>query len=333
MESTFLAYQVKKIDDKFVGKVERLKISDLPEGDVLIEVAYSSLNYKDGLSAIGNPGVTRKYPHIPGIDAAGVVTESTSSKFKPGDEVVITGYDLGMDTDGGFAQYCRIKADWIVPLPKGLSLKEVMILGTAGFTAALCVNHLIHNGLSPEKGPVLVTGASGGVGSVAISILAKLGYNVFASSGKKDQYDFLKKIGAREVISREDTQTDSNRPLLKEQWAGVVETVGGKTMEYVLRTTKYMGGVASCGLVGGAGFTTTVLPFILRGVALLGVDSVQCPMDLRLKIWDKLSSEWKPDTLDLLASMIDLDGLDTAIKEILAGKIKGRTLVEPKSSM
>ncbi|MEA3222680.1 MAG: YhdH/YhfP family quinone oxidoreductase [Thermodesulfobacteriota bacterium] len=333
METTFSAYQVKKIDDKFIGKVERLKISDLPQGDVLIKVTCSSFNYKDGLSATGNPGVTRKYPHIPGIDAAGVVVESASSGFKPGDEILITGYDLGMDTDGGFAQYCRVPSDWVVPLPKGLSLKEAMLFGTAGFTAALCVNHLIHNRVTPENGPVLVTGASGGVGSVAVSILAKLGYDVTASSGKKDQYEFLKKIGAGEVISRQDVQEDSNRPFLKPQWAGVVETVGGKTMEYVLRTTKYMGSVASCGLVGGANFATTVFPFIIRGVSLLGVDSVQCPMGLRLKIWNKLSCSWKPDTLDLLSSTIDLDGIDAAVKDILNGKIKGRTLVEPKSQL
>jgi putative YhdH/YhfP family quinone oxidoreductase len=326
----FLAYRVKKVDEKFVGKVEQINANDLPQGDVLIKVAYSSLNYKDGLSAVGNPGVTRKFPHIPGIDAAGVVAESTSPKFKPGDEVIVTGYDLGMNTDGGFAQYCRVPVGWVVPLPKGLSLKESMIFGTAGFTAGLCVHQLIHNGLSPDKGPVLVTGATGGVGSIAVAILAKLGFHVTASTGKSEQHEFLKQIGAKEIISREDAQVETSKPLLKEQWAGVVEAVGGKTMEHVIRTTKYMGSIASCGLVGGPDFVTNVFPFILRGVNLLGVDSVQCPMNLRLAIWEKLSSQWKPDNLEILVSTITLDGLDAAIKQILQGKIKGRTLVEPR---
>lgn len=333
MEKTFTAYLVRKEGEGFKGSVERLSLSHLGQGDVLIRVVYSSLNYKDALSAKGNPGVTRKFPHIPGIDAAGVVEESNVSGFSSGDEVVVTGYDLGMDTDGGFAGYVRVPADWVVPLPRGLTLKESMVLGTAGFTAALSVHHLICGGVTPGRGPVLVTGATGGVGTIAVSILSKLGYSVTASSGKEDQYDFLKSIGARDVIPREGLQTDSSKAFLKPEWVGAVDTVGGKTLEYILKSTRYMGSVASCGLVGGSSFCTTVFPFIIRGITLYGVDSVECPMDLRLEIWNKLSGEWKPDTLELLANEINLDGLGEAIEDILKGKIRGRTLVTPESSV
>ena len=332
MDRKFLAYQVKKEGEKFVGRVEKLPLPHLLDGDVLIKVNYSSLNYKDALSATGNPGVTRKYPHIPGIDASGIVEESRQAAFSKGDKVVVTGYDLGMNTDGGFAEYIMVPYKWVVPLPDGLSWKEAMILGTAGFTAALSMHHLIRNGVTPEGGPVLVTGASGGVGSVAVSILAKLGYTVTASSGKKDQYDFLRKLGAKDVISREDARTDSPKAFLKPLWAGVIDTVGGKTLEYALKTTKYMGSVTSCGLVGGSSFSTTVFPFIIRGVSLLGVDSVECPMDLRLEIWDRLARAWKPDSLMDLATTIDLDGLQEGIEKIEKGETRGRTLVEPKST-
>jgi len=332
MGKMFIGYVVKKDGDEFKGSVERLPLSYLPQGDVLVRVSYSSLNYKDALSAKGNPGVTRKFPHIPGIDAAGVVEESSVPDFSPGDEVVVTGYDLGMNTDGGFAGYVRVPAAWVVPLPKGLTLRESMILGTAGFTAALSVHHLIRGGVTPDRGPVLVTGATGGVGSIAVSILAKLGYSVTASSGKRDQYDLLRSLGAKDVIPRETLDTDSPKAFLKPEWAGAVDTVGGKTLEYILKSTMYMGSVSSCGLVGGSSFCTTVFPFIIRGITLYGVDSVECPMDLRLEIWNRLSGEWKPSTLNLLASEIGLDDLSSAIEDILKGKIKGRTLVVPRSN-
>ena len=332
MDGTFHAYQVVREGEGFRGRVVRLPCDALPPGDVVIKVDYSSLNYKDALSATGNPGVTRKYPHIPGIDAAGTVAESAAAPFRPGDPVLVTGYDLGMDTDGGYAEYCRVPAGWVVPLPKGLDLRESMILGTAGFTAALGIRHMLHNGLAPDKGPVLVTGAAGGVGSVAVSILAKLGFRVTAASDPA-QADYLKEIGAAEVISWETLATESPKAMLKEQWAGAYDTVGGKTLENVIKSMRYLGVIANCGMVGGGAVSTSVFPFILRGVKLLGTDSVQCPMDIRLDVWTKLAGPWKPARLERLVKTITLDDLDGAIRTILAGKSTGRTLVVPKTKV
>jgi acrylyl-CoA reductase (NADPH) len=326
MDGSFYAYQVVREGEGFQGRVVSLPISALPPGDVLIKVDYSSLNYKDALSATGNPGVTRRYPHIPGIDASGTVAECTAGPFKVGDPVLVTGYDLGMDTDGGYAGYCSVPAGWVVPLPEGLTLREAMILGTAGFTAALGIRHMLHEGLAPEKGPVLVTGAAGGVGSVAVSILAKLGFQVTAASDPA-QTDYLKGIGAAEVISWETLNTESPKAMLKEQWAGAYDTVGGKTLENVIKSMRYLGVIANCGMVGGGAISTTVFPFILRGVKLLGTDSVQCPMDVRLKVWEKLAGEWKPASLERLLRTIALDDLGNEIQAILQGKISGRTLV------
>jgi acrylyl-CoA reductase (NADPH) len=326
MDGSFYAYQVVREGEGFQGRVVSLPISALPPGDVLIKVDYSSLNYKDALSATGNPGVTRRYPHIPGIDASGTVAECTAGPFKVGDPVLVTGYDLGMDTDGGYAGYCRVPAGWVVPLPEGLTLREAMILGTAGFTAALGIRHMLHEGLAPEKGPVLVTGAAGGVGSVAVSILAKLGFQVTAASDPA-QTDYLKGIGAAEVISWETLNTESPKAMLKEQWAGAYDTVGGKTLKNVIKSMCYLGVIANCGMVGGGAISTTVFPFILRGVKLLGTDSVQCPMDVRLKVWEKLAGEWKPASLERLLRTIALDDLGNEIQAILQGKISGRTLV------
>ncbi len=330
MEGSFHAYQVVREGEGFKGRVVKLTCDALLPGDVLIKIDYSSLNYKDALSATGNPGVTRKYPHIPGIDAAGTVAESTAGPFKPGDAVLVTGYDLGMDTDGGYSEYCRVPAGWVVPLPKGLDLRESMILGTAGFTAALGIWHMLHDGLAPEKGPVLVTGAAGGVGSVAVSILAKLGFRVTAASDLA-QTDYLKEIGAAEVISWETFNTESPKAMLKEQWAGAYDTVGGRTLENVIKSMRYLGVIANCGMVGGSAISTSVFPFILRGVKLLGTDSVQCPMDLRLKVWEKLAGPWKPARLERLVKTTTLDDLEGAIRTILAGKSTGRTLVIPKT--
>jgi putative YhdH/YhfP family quinone oxidoreductase len=332
MDGSFYAYQVVRDGEDFRGGVVELPLGALPPGDVLIKVDYSSLNYKDALSATGNPGVTRKYPHVPGIDAAGVVAESTAGAFKPGEKVLVTGYDLGMDTDGGYAGYCRVPVGWVVRLPAGLDLRESMILGTGGFTAALGIWHMLHNGLAPGKGPVLVTGAAGGVGSVAVSILAKLGFQVTAASDLA-QTDYLKEIGAAEVISWETLNTESPKMMLKEQWAGAYDTVGGKTLENVIKSVRYLGVIANCGMVGGGAIATSVFPFILRGIKLLGTDSVQCPMDVRLKVWEKLAGPWKPDHLERLVKTITLDDLDDAIRTILKGKSTGRTLVVPKTKM
>ena len=298
----------------------------LPAGEVLIRVRYSSLNYKDALSATGNKGVTRRYPHTPGIDVAGVVEQSAVSEFVAGDEVIVTGYDLGMNTSGGFAQYVRVPAAWLLKRPKGLTLRESMALGTAGLTAALCVEKLEQAGLTPSAGPVLVTGATGGVGSIAVALLASRGYDVVACSGKADAAEWLKSLGAREVIAREQLQEGSEKPLLKEQWGGAVDTVGGDILFKVVKSLRYGASVACCGLTAGTGFKASVLPFILRGVNLLGVDSVELPLVVKASMWDKLSLQWKLD-LTSLVEEIGLEQLPAAIARILAGQVRGRVLV------
>ncbi|APC40203.1 YhdH/YhfP family quinone oxidoreductase [Clostridium estertheticum] len=302
-------------------------ISSLPEGDILINVKYSSINYKDALSATGNKGVTKKYPHTPGIDAAGIVVESINENFKVGDSVIVTGYDLGMNIPGGYGQYIRVPADWVVKLPENLSLIESMIYGTAGFTAALSVYKLIASGITPSNGDILVTGATGGVGSSAVSILSKLGYSVIAATGKPEAKNMLLGIGAKDIILRGEIDDKSGRTLLKGRWAGVIDTVGGTILATALKSTKYGGSVTCCGNVASPELLTTVYPFILRGISLFGVDSVQCPMDLRLKLWNLLSNEWKPDNLTLNVQKESLTNLDSKIQMILKGKLVGRTIV------
>lgn len=299
----------------------------MPEGDVLIRVGYSSLNYKDALSASGNRGVTKNYPHTPGVDAAGIVEESLSENFHPGDKVIVTGYDLGMNTPGGYGEYIRVPADWVVKLPEKLSLRESMVFGTAGFTAALSVYKLTGNGVTPDQGEVLVTGSSGGVGSIALSILAKSGFHVVAAMGKLDEKGYLINLGAKEVISADETNDASGRPLLKGRWAGAIDTVGGNILATVIKSMQYGGTVTCCGNAASAELNTTVFPFILRGVSLLGIDSVNCPKDIRLRIWQKLSEEWKPEHLDLITSEVSLQELDQRIELILQGKHKGRAIV------
>lgn len=308
-------------------RIARKAIRDLPPGEVLIQVRYSSLNYKDALSATGNRGVTRSYPHTPGIDAAGIVAESTHPSFQAGDPVLVTGYDLGMNTSGGFGRYIRVPADWVVRLPENLSLKESMIYGTAGFTASLSVQKIVDHGLRPDSGDILVTGATGGVGSLAVSILSKIGYSVTAATGKSDRHEFLKKLGAASVISRAETTDTSDRPLLKARWAGIVDTVGGPVLASVLKSTHLRAAVTTCGNVASAAFSTTVYPFILRGIALYGIDSANTLMPLRQKIWQKIAGEWKIPHLDLLHTEISLEGLDSAIERILAGGQCGRVII------
>ncbi len=302
-------------------------IRDLPPGDVLIQVKYSSLNYKDALSANGNRGVTRSYPHTPGIDAAGIVAESSHPAFQPGDPVLVTGYDLGMNTSGGFGQYVRVPADWVVKLPATLSLKESMVYGTAGFTASLSVLKLVEHGLTPDSGDILVTGATGGVGSLAVAMLSKIGYPVTAATGKTDQNDFLKSLGAKAVISRADITDSSERPLLKARWAGVVDTVGGSILASALKSTIQRAAVTCCGNVASPAFAATVYPFILRGITLYGIDSASTPMPLRQKIWRKIAGEWKIGSLDLLHTEILLEGLEQAIEKMMSGGQRGRTIV------
>ncbi len=327
MGISFKALVVTKTEDeKYVREIKERSTDDLPQGDILVKVNYSSLNYKDALSAIGSKGVTRNYPHTPGVDSSGVVEETSSDNIKKGEEVIVHAYDLGVNTSGGFGQYIRVPAEWVVKLPQGLSQRESMIYGTAGFTAAQCIYKLQQNGVTPNDGEILVTGATGGVGSTAVAMLAKIGYEVVASTGKTDQEQFLKDIGAKEIISREDS-VDLSRPLLKGRWAGVVDAVGGDILTTAIHSTKQHGTVTCCGNVGGVELKTNVYPFILRGVNLLGVDSQNYPMDKRVAIWNKIADEWKLDNFELLCSEISLEQLSENIDLILEGKQKGRVLV------
>lgn len=328
LPQTFKAMVVsEKADQKFIREIKQKDLSDLPAGELLIEVKYSSLNYKDALSASGNKGVTRKYPHTPGIDAAGVIATSSTSQFGAGDQVIVTGFDLGMNTAGGFGQYISVPASWAVKLPQGLTLKESMAYGTAGLTAALCVTRLMAFGLSKDSGEVLVTGATGGVGSVAVGILAKLGFDVVAATGKTDEKDFLTQLGAKTIISREEANDTSGRPLQKGRWAGVVDAVGGNILATAIKSTKYGGLVAACGNTMSADLAVSVYPFILRGVSLLGVDSVEIPMNTRLRTWQKLAHDWKFD-LSGFVSECALEELSPKIDLILKGGIRGREVVD-----
>ena len=312
--------------ETFTRTVRERSVEDLPEGEVLIRVNYSSLNYKDALSATGNRGVTKSFPHTPGIDAAGVVETSEAEAFAPGDKVIVTSYDLGMNTPGGFGQYIRVPADWVVPLPGGLSMEESMVLGTAGFTAAMSVERLVP-GLTPGQGPVLVTGATGGVGSLACAILSKLGFEVAAVSGKPDD-GFLGSLGVKEVIPRQDFLENTGSPMLKPRWAGIVDTVGGEILATAIKATRENGLVTCCGLVASPDLPITVFPFILRGVSLFGIDSQHCPMPLRRDLWDCLAGEWKPDMPESMVRKIGLKDLDESIGTILKGQVRGRTLVD-----
>ncbi len=325
----YRAYLVRKDKDgRATASIVSRSCEELPQDEVIIKVSYSSLNYKDALSATGAPGVTKDYPHVPGIDAAGKVMSDASGKFKAGKEVLVTGYELGANHDGGYAEYIRVPADWVVPLPEGLTLKESMIFGTAGFTAALSLDALKRNGIDPQKGEVLVTGASGGVGSLAVALLARSRYTVVASTGKLSAHELLKRIGASKVIDRSELDDHSGRPLLRSRWAAAVDTVGGNTLSTVIRTANHGACIAACGLVAGSELDLTVFPFILRGVNLLGIDSAWCPMPLRVKIWQKLSSQWKPDDLGSFARTIRMEQLDDSIEKILRGELIGRTIVE-----
>lgn len=328
LPQNFKAMVVSETAEKtFVRGIRERAFNDLPAGELIVEVKYSSLNYKDALSATGNKGVTRKFPHTPGIDAAGLVVDSTTKLFAVGDQVTVTGFDLGMNTSGGFSHYISVPALWATKLPQGLSLKDSMGYGTAGLTAALCIIRLMASGLSKDSGEVLVTGATGGVGSVAVAILAKLGFNVVAATGKASEHDFLTGLGAKAIISREEANDTSGRPLQKARWAGVVDTVGGNILATALKTTKYGGLVAACGNAMSADLNVSVFPFILRGVSLLGVDSVEIPMRARQMAWSKLAGEWSIDLAKLLTE-VSLEELNPKIDEILKGGIRGRVLVD-----
>lgn len=315
-------------EDTFQRSVKNRTIEQLPDYDVLIRVKYSSLNYKDALSASGHRGVTQQFPHTPGIDAAGIVEESRDKRFQQGDRVIVTSYDLGQNTPGGFGEFIRVPGDWIVPLPEGLNFFESMAVGTAGLTAAIGIHHLLQHGIETGSGPVLVTGATGGVGTMAVDILAKLGYEVVAATGKTDQEPFLKAMGAALVIHRDEVQDRSSKLLLSSRWSGVIETVGGLMLDTALRQTKHNGTVACCGNVLGHELQTNVYPFILRGVTLAGITSANCPMKLRRQLWERLASSWKPGHLQDVSHSCSLFELNSEIDRILKGKQVGRVVVE-----
>ncbi|MBD8138654.1 acryloyl-CoA reductase [Bacillus sp. CFBP 13597] len=329
MIQQFDALVVNKQDDQFTVNIQELSLDNLPQGEVLIRVHYSGVNYKDSLAAIPNGNIVSSYPIVPGIDMAGVVVSSEDSRFKEGDEVIATSYGIGVSQSGGYSQFARVPAEWIVPLPDGLTMKEAMIIGTAGFTAALSVLRLEENNLTPEQGSVLVTGATGGVGSFAVSILSKLGYSVEASTGKESEHGYLKAIGASTIVSREDVYDGKLRALGKQKWIGAVDPVGGEPLASVLSQIKYGGAVAVSGLTAGTSLPATVFPFILRGVNLLGIDSVNCPMDTRLKVWHRLATDFKLEDLEQLVQQeITLKELPDVLPTLLKGEARGRTIVK-----
>ena len=324
---TYRAMVVRETESAgFEQHIEHRRWQELPAGEVLIQVHYSSLNYKDALSARGHKGISKHYPHTPGIDAAGVVVESQVPQWRQGDEVVVTGYDLGMNTSGGFAEYIRVPAPWVLALPQGLDLRTSMIFGTAGLTAGLCLRRLLDHGIDRQD-PVLVTGASGGVGSLALAILAQLGFRVTAASGKKAARDYLTALGAKTIIDRQQLAAPSESPLLKGQWAGAVDTLGGPFLATVLKSLQYGGAVSCCGLAASAELATTVYPFILRGITLYGIDSAQCPPASRAQIWQRLAQAWRPPSLDRIVLETSLDGLAPHIEAMLSGRLQGRVLV------
>ncbi|PIE57752.1 MAG: oxidoreductase [Desulfobulbus propionicus] len=333
-DDTFRALVVRETEqDGFSRAIETRAIADLPPGEILIRVRYSSLNYKDALSANGNRGVTRRYPHTPGIDAAGIVLRSEVQEYKEGQEVLCSGYDLGMNTDGGLGEIIRVPAQWVLPLPEGLSLKECMAIGTAGFTAAQCVHALQQNNVLPTNGPIVVTGATGGVGLVAVQLLSKIGYEVHALSGKTEYSSLLHDCGAKHILPRAVGLEGSSKMLLSEQWAGAVDTVGGTILANIVKATAFDGVVTACGNAFAEDLPLNVYPFILRGVHLIGIYSADCAMDKRKMIWKKLADEWRLTDLDMITRNIQLNAVNPVIDQMLAGQALGRTVVHMQEEM
>jgi len=325
----FEALVVTKSNDGQVKiAIQRTQSSQLPPGEVLIRVAYSSLNYKDALAARGHPGVVKKFPHIPGIDVAGAVEESGVYEFVPGDPVIVTGYELGAERWGGYAEFVRVPADWVLPLPEGLDFLDAMTLGTAGLTAGLCVDSLLTHGNSPERGQIVVSGASGGVGSIAVAILGKLGFDVVAVTGKAHAHEMLRELGAKSVVGRDAVLADPEKPLLSGRWAGGVDTVGGDMLSSILRATKHSGCVTACGLAGGPHLRMTVYPFILRGVTLAGIDAAWQPLAKKAAIWEKFAGPWRIEKLDRIRKIVPLKELPMWFDRILNGEVMGRIVVE-----
>lgn len=327
MQSTYKAFRVEAQDNSYTSSIKNLPFPEVSEGELLIKVHYSSLNYKDALSASGNKGVTRNYPHTPGIDAVGTVVTSKSNTFKIDDQVIVTSYDLGMNTNGGFAEYVKVPAEWAVKLPENLSMKTAMCFGTAGLTAGMSVLKLTQH-VKPNDGPIVVSGATGGVGSMSLRILKAMGYQTVAITGKANETDFLKKIGANEVVLRSDFENLAEKPLLKSVYAGGIDSVGGVILQNIIKLTHPMGVVTCCGNVASPKLDLTVFPFILRGVSLIGIDSQNYPMAYRVQVWEKLSSEWKMDDLSAETTVISLTALKSQIDLMLKGKLKGRTIIK-----
>lgn len=324
----FQALIIEEQDAQYTARIGSRRLEDLPAGELLVRVRYSSLNYKDALSASGNRGVTKRYPHTPGIDSVGTVVENTGSgPLRPGDTVIVSGFDLGMNTSGGFGQYIRVPEGWGVKLPESLTLKESMMYGTAGFTAAQCVSAIVSHGVKPGDGDVLVSGATGGVGSIAVAILAKLGYRVVALTGKTED-TFLEMIGAQEILPRQMFVGSLEKALLRERWAAVVDTVGGDYLATAIKSTRYGGIVTSCGNAAGGELPLTVYPFILRGISLVGIDSASTSVMKRQELWQKLGDEWRLDFLEEICREVSLSGLSACIDLMLAGRLTGRVLVD-----
>lgn len=323
------AFVVEKNEDKtFNAGIKEIDIPKIEEGEVLIKTSYSSLNYKDALSSIGNPGVTRVFPHVTGIDVVGVIQETKSNEYKVGDKVLVTGYDLGMNTNGGHQEFVKVPSAWVINKPDEISDKELMSYGTAGLTAALSVNELIENGLNPEDGKILVTGATGGVGTLAVSILSKLGFEVTAITGKEDKISFLKSLGAKEVILRSDFDVENKKPMLSEEYAGVIDTVGGKILAHALKQIKHSGVATCCGLTSSYELNTNVFPFILRGVRLIGIDSVEIKREKKAKAWKKIANEFKINSINEVVNEITLEQIPQAYEKILNSKAVGRYVVK-----
>jgi alcohol dehydrogenase len=324
----FKAFVTEETEKGFTSSIQERSLNDLPAGDVLIKVLFSSLNYKDALSASGNKGVSRNYPHSPGIDAAGIVEESNFDHFSNGDEVIVTGYDLGMNTSGGFSQYIRVPKEWIIKKPDNFSLEESMAFGTAGLTAGLCVRKILLSGIKPEDGDIFVTGATGGVGTVAVMLLSKLGFDVIAITGKENQTDLLLSLGAKEVINRSEFEGEMKSPLSKPRWAGGVDAVGSDILSNLITATHQRAAIACCGMVGGINLNTSIFPFILRGLSLLGVDSAETLIEVKKEIWHNFATDWKLEKINDQIKDVSLEELDLEIKKILKGEQVGRIRIK-----
>jgi putative YhdH/YhfP family quinone oxidoreductase len=323
----YKAFVVEEVNGQYLSSVQTLNTADLPQNEVLIQVHYSSLNFKDALSATGSKGITKNYPHTPGIDAAGTVSKSSSPLFTEGDEVIVTGYDLGVNTPGGFGRYICVPAEWIVKLPDGLTMKESMIIGTAGFTAGISMLRLMAL-VQPNNGKILVSGATGGVGSMALAMLTKKGYTKVAVSGKKEEYEFLKQCGADEIIARQDFMAADDKALFPAAYAGAIDTVGGDILTRIIKSVGPLGAVTTCGSVASTNLPLNVFPFILRAVTLIGISAQNYPTELRAALWQRLATDLKPDFLLNMYQEITLEELPGAIQLILSGKLKGRTIVK-----